>query len=43
MLAEAQRPSSGSTTEGELLATIPRTTTKDVTRYKAYGWTGNIR
>jgi hypothetical protein len=24
---------------GELLATIPKTTTKDITRYKAYGWT----
>ena len=28
---------------GELLATIPKTTTKDISRYKAYGWSDNIR
>lgn len=28
--------------EGELLATIPKTTTKDISRYKAYGWRDNI-
>jgi len=27
---------------GELLATIPKTTTKDISRYKAYGWGDNI-
>ena len=27
---------------GELLATIPKTTTKDISRYKAYGWSDNI-
>ena len=27
---------------GELLATIPKTTTKDISRYKAYGWRDNI-
>ena len=29
-------------TDGELLATIPKTTTKEVTRFKAYGWTDNV-
>ena len=29
-------------TAGELLASIPKTTTKDISRYKAYGWTDNI-
>ena len=28
--------------EGELLASIPKTTTKDISRYKAYGWSDNI-
>lgn len=27
---------------GELLLTIPKTTSKEVTRFKAYGWTDNI-
>jgi hypothetical protein len=27
---------------GELLASIPKTTTKDISRYKAYGWRDNI-
>ena len=27
---------------GELLATITKTTTRDVSRYKAYGWGDNI-
>ena len=27
---------------GEQLAPIPKTTTKDVSRYKAYGWRDNI-
>ena len=29
-------------TAGELLTSIPKTTTKDISRYKAYGWTDNI-
>ncbi|MCU1661228.1 MAG: putative family ISMav2-like transposase [Pseudonocardia sp.] len=29
-------------THGELLATITKTTSKDVSRYKAYGWQDNI-
>ena len=28
--------------EGELLAAIPKTTLKDISRYKAYGWRDNI-
>jgi hypothetical protein len=28
--------------DAELLATIAKTTTKEVTRFKAYGWTDNI-
>ena len=27
---------------GELLATIAKTTTRDISRYKAYGWGDNI-
>lgn len=28
--------------DGELLATIATTTTKTISRYKAYGWSDNI-